>query len=577
MTSRELCRFFQRPDAVAARVRRRRLPWPAVPVPRGTFGYVASADRRRGDVLSPGERLRPARRSPAWVFREGPWDVAIEWKNLRSREGIALDARWTMSLQIPPRSVDVRLFLGIDGLGERVTAEDLRAILEPPLRRSFGQRIRSLGVEAMMSEMGPDDWRDRFRESGEEVLFERGLALCDLRIDRIDAPVYDELRKEHVRVQIEEERARQRIRRIEIWKREQMELERARRDIESCGGPAPSGPRPEGAAEAAAGEAPSASGAGFARPSLFRCLCCAGSAVYAARPGEDARARLLHRLGDGELGLLRSVRSARAEDGRELILAGAQRGVYAIDRAAGEREGYPLPRAPEAGGGVNSILLCAGRLYATHSEIGLVEWPLGQPSSPRIIFDAREEGASSVRAVQAGPDGAGYFAAGGEIRAFELDGSARMLESWKAAGDEVTSFAAGHGEVAAGTRSGRLVLWRRGSAPRSVIQLGSHAVYGVRAVFRGGRVLYAVGARNCWVTVLDPDAGGEQVMRASRPVQWVDACQEFVCGVEQGEGALLIWSWEHRRSPSITLRFPERIRDLWIERVAAASDECPPA
>jgi hypothetical protein len=594
MTSRKLRAFFREPGSVAARLERRRFSLFAPRVPRGAFGYVVEDDRLGGRLLASRATLKPPRGHEAWVFRSGSWNLRLEFAELKSQEGMDLDLELELALAIEPRPVDVKLFLGSVAsrereLPDRVQTGDVAALLAPGLRETFVRRVEALPVAEAVRQLDPSRARELLRESGEEVLFERGLHLSGVVSIAAKSARYEELRQSELELELEEERVRQRLRFVELWKREELEADRARREVAALRGAA--GGDPADAAPAAPGAGVESAGA---RPQAgwraVRLLVCAGKKVYELCPGRDEAPGAVAAFDDGELGYLRSVRVAVPE-GEEgiLLLAGAQQGVYtqrlvaAADSAdhtepdgmAGETAGgeapevYRFPEPAAGGGGTNAALLEGGRLYATHSEVGLVSWPRLSPGSPEILFSARERGVRSVRGAQVGPGGEICFAAGDAIYGWDPARGRRDFSRWGDAGSEVTSFAACRGEVVAGTSDGRLLLWRRqGEKPREIARLGRHAVYAVRPVLTEGRVHYVIGSRSSYVYVRDAAGASEMTFQATRPVRWVDASSDFLFGVDQGGCRLYLWEWSSREQPTREFLLPEKIRDLWILRGA---------
>src|SRR5579883_595138 len=113
-------------------------------------------------------------------------------------------------------------------------------------------------------------------------------------------------------------------------------------------------------------------------PITRRIHCVIGKRVLAFDPSTNLHPEVpkeVEDTEDGKLGYLRSVRVQKiGGSGVETVFAGAQRGVYKIE--GGKRVEYVFPTEPEGKGGANAVAYFDGRIYATHSEMGLVEWPL---------------------------------------------------------------------------------------------------------------------------------------------------------------------------------------------------------
>lgn len=104
---------------------------------------------------------------------------------------------------------------------------------------------------------------------------------------------------------------------------------------------------------------------------------------------------------DGAAGPVRSVRSARQADGTQSLLLGAARGVYRLPLASAEPDRtWMVADAPPVRGGFNAAVLVEHRLIATHSELGLHEWPPESPDRSTALFATHTRSARAVRDVE---------------------------------------------------------------------------------------------------------------------------------------------------------------------------------
>lgn len=90
-------------------------------------------------------------------------------------------------------------------------------------------------------------------------------------------------------------------------------------------------------------------------------------------PDAPARRRQI----DGPAGALRSVRFYRSEKGRAMLLVGAAHGVYEVsvhDLKVRAAHTFEPPAGQELRGGVNASAVWNARVFATHSQIGLIAW-----------------------------------------------------------------------------------------------------------------------------------------------------------------------------------------------------------
>ncbi len=102
---------------------------------------------------------------------------------------------------------------------------------------------------------------------------------------------------------------------------------------------------------------------------------------------------------DGEAGQGRSVQTALEGNGNLLI--GAATGVYLwpIDRSTPETT-FLVSDGPRVRGGFNAAVLASDRLFGTHSELGIYEWNVSEPTSGKPRFESMTRGAKAVRDVE---------------------------------------------------------------------------------------------------------------------------------------------------------------------------------
>jgi hypothetical protein len=83
------------------------------------------------------------------------------------------------------------------------------------------------------------------------------------------------------------------------------------------------------------------------------------------------------------------------------LLVGAATGVYLwpIDRSS-PQSSFLVPDAPRVRGGFNAAALIGDRLFATHSELGIYEWNVSEPTSGKARFESMTRGAKAVRDVE---------------------------------------------------------------------------------------------------------------------------------------------------------------------------------
>ncbi len=122
-----------------------------------------------------------------------------------------------------------------------------------------------------------------------------------------------------------------------------------------------------------------------------------------------------------DLGGLRSVTHDRQ---RDWLLLGAATGVWAVNATtrAIERMCH-VPDAPLPTSGFNAAVIAGDTLIATHSQLGVWQWPLGIPGPPRALLRPEGGRPKTIRAVCAAEGGHVLLAADDEVRVLGPDGA----------------------------------------------------------------------------------------------------------------------------------------------------------
>ncbi|MGD2108558.1 MAG: hypothetical protein PVI86_04110 [Phycisphaerae bacterium] len=103
----------------------------------------------------------------------------------------------------------------------------------------------------------------------------------------------------------------------------------------------------------------------------------------------------------GDAGPVRSVQAVRDPNADMVLLLGAATGVYRWPVGQTETELTLLVKdAPEVRGGFNAATLVGNRIFASHSELGLLQWQTTEPASPRPLFESMTRNAKAVRGVE---------------------------------------------------------------------------------------------------------------------------------------------------------------------------------
>lgn len=306
-------------------------------------------------------------------------------------------------------------------------------------------------------------------------------------------------------------------------------------------------------------------------PITRRILCVVGKRVLSFDPKTNLHPEVPKEVYDtegGALGYLRSVRTDRI-DRTDYVLAGAQRGVYRLTAEA--RVEYPFPREPEGKGGANAVAYFDGRVYATHSEMGLYEWPV-EGGAGRAICEGVTRGHSATRGALV-VDGRLYFSAGADVFSVDLATGSDRPTRYKGSDDSVTAFVVQGDELVAGNRAGKIYRWHLDdpTSPQAFSVLKKNPIYMLRHARIAGHGFYVIGSKDFTVTAAEPRRDVYREYQAREEVRWVDAAADFVVGVSRSGYKVFAWDAHHQTEPRLTIRVADKVQDLFVSRMMPAT------
>tara|TARA_R110002072_G_scaffold102254_3_gene224981 strand:+ start:798 stop:2681 length:1884 start_codon:yes stop_codon:yes gene_type:complete len=294
-----------------------------------------------------------------------------------------------------------------------------------------------------------------------------------------------------------------------------------------------------------------------------RVLCVVGKRVLAFDPKTNLHPEVpkeVYDTEDGSLGYLRSVR-VETIGGEEYVLCGAQRGIYRINGDV--RTEFLFPKEPEGKGGANAVAFFDGRIFATHSEIGLIAWP-ENGGQGRLLCESFLEGVGSVRGAYV-HRGMLYFSAGSEVFGIDLATGSETPTRYKGSDDSVTSFVVAGRELVAGNRSGKLYRWSLDD-PNSAESFGvikHNPIFMLRHTQIAGQPYFAIGSKDFTVTVCEPKKDLFREYQAREEVRWVEAAGDFVFGVSRSGYKVFCWDVFRQTEPKLTIRVSDKVQDLF--------------
>ena len=225
--------FFELESAVLAELPRRWGPFRRFVVPERTFAYVVeSNDAAGGFTVAAGGTVRLDGGRTVWLVRDGRWRLSVRMADLRAADDVRFVGEVALDVELPARTSDLRRFFGGRPWPARTDAEIVAGRLEPGLRETLGARLGEDPIGALYA-LSPEEVRARLRERGEEVLIERGLDLRGVARFSVSSADYDDIREREVELRLEEERVRQRLRFLDLWKRQEVGERLARREVDA--------------------------------------------------------------------------------------------------------------------------------------------------------------------------------------------------------------------------------------------------------------------------------------------------------------------------------------------------------
>ena len=246
-------------------------------------------------------------------------------------------------------------------------------------------------------------------------------------------------------------------------------------------------------------------------------------------------------------GPLRSVCIA-GEDGS--ILIGARNGVHLIDKDGAEVRTYLFDDRPDLRGGVNSAVLFNGHIYATHSEVGLIQWPIDAPGEHRLCLEEITESSRAVRDIRLDQTQRLWLGVDQCVIGWRPGDDAPPIRL--AAPCEVTAMLPARGDVAAGLKDGSVLRWLAGD-PAQVQTIRPATGDPVRSLawLSGGgvgRLLIGDGRPHLDLHVLGDSYHGEY--RCGQNLRWGFAAEDLVVGVNDRRDQLFAWHADDPETPA---------------------------
>ena len=244
-----------------------------------------------------------------------------------------------------------------------------------------------------------------------------------------------------------------------------------------------------------------------------------------------------------DLGPLRSVRLSPDQNA---ALVGARTGLHIVHLKDETIQSYPWPAQNPPRGGMNAAAIMGDALFATHSEIGLIRWPLSDPSKPALCLDSATKTEKAVRDVQVWNECL-FFAAGPRVISWKPN-EPDPSQTYQAPAD-IQSLIVADNSIFAGLDNGTITQWPIGD-PADIQELQTatgRPVHSLDWLCGGGapRLLIADHQPHLTLRVLNDQHFTEYRWR--RPLRWGFAADDCIAAVDESRDRLIRW---HPTDPS---------------------------
>jgi hypothetical protein len=275
------------------------------------------------------------------------------------------------------------------------------------------------------------------------------------------------------------------------------------------------------------------------------------------------------------LGPLRSVRTdARAGDAG-VLMVGARLGLHLLDLESGH-VARSLPIAvvdpDQVQGGVNAAAMTDERIYATHSEAGLLAWPREGGSSPaEELLTGLTGPADTVRSVQAA-DGHIWLSIDEDVWALAID-DARADRPIRYPGStaRLSALKVADGAVFGGNINGQILAWHVGDPDSVRVLRGAtgNPVESIGVVQAGGVDHLVVADRGHALQALVVDDGYvRRYESGALPVRRAAVAEDLFVAMNDNRDRLIAWDPRTPGEPAAAVVIPyltgNTIQDLCL-------------
>ncbi len=554
--------FFESPEAIALVVN-----------PAGLFGLLtrsydvpqsqaALVTRKQGDrvVRVSGQEISGDEVAALLLVRTTPLVVRFDDLHATSVDHYRCAASVTVRVSLIPETSELRSFeRAIVGSARGVGIDGLREYLRPHLTRSLALMAEGRGVEVLTDPKDDAALATEVADGLKAATFGAGL--------RIERPIDVQLDSAVYR-QVQRARARDRRRREEFATARRIEqateaaqLEHTRHLaelLEKLRSLANRSPDHELAEvlrtfpEGERGELYAALfGADDARQVTGSVVVGSGRELLFFDPQSFDAPQSTIMMPD-TIGPVRSVQIHLDASDEWRLFVGASRGVHEMPA---DGTGTVITYATDAGddvkGGVNSVALAGDRIFASHSELGLLHWPRGGERQPSTVMPERTRRAKAVRCVRFFA-GAVFFSTDDEINRLPADAIDEEPITFSGSRSLITSICPAVDGLYAGNAVGQILFWPEGDTtqPETLHAGRQRSAESVTLLDFGGlrRLFYTDTSLAVFARVVGDtftcryEAGGQTLRR-------VEVAPDVIIATNDVRDRLIVWTPGQPASP----------------------------
>jgi hypothetical protein len=513
-------------------------------------GWAALVVRQAGDLVlvRPGGEVTGDGVSEVLMYRTGPLDLELAFEGIASSDGYQCDARVRVQVALVSEPADLTAFRKtVMGSRDLADLDGVQRYVTPVLREGLTVAGAARSAAVLVDGSDAEALLEAVVKKLEPAMFAAGLARQGAMRIAFTSPGYEAVRK------TEADQARQRAQHAA---REQLRdavrtaqaehvthLESQLAELQRLADRSPELSMSDlirTFSERERGELYQAMWQASPDQCVRWVVAASGDEVLFFTP--NAWERPARRMTpDGGIGALRSVTAAVDEAGRDILIVGAALGVHVIEpEAETPRATYKfnLPDGQSVRTGVNAAAVGGGRVFATHSQMGLVVWPQDQPNQLVRLLNELTAASRTVRFATVA-QGRLWLAADHQVIHVPLDavwdaGAVHLGGSTS----RITALAVRSDAVYAGNEEGQILRWALDTdePPQAEVLRSStgRAVESVDVVTAGGvqRILYADESTALNVQVVGDsyicryDGKGQPLRRAAVAGDWLVAMND---------------------------------------------------